>query len=109
MAMEVRENMRLRKVAVAAAAAAAVVFAPIAQADSQQDQTFISYLDGHNISADIADMNDAIQSGHLACRELAAGKGETTVEFDVSGANHPNLNMADASWVVAAAKKAFCP
>jgi hypothetical protein len=91
------------------AAAAAVVFATIAQADSQQEQMFISFLDGHNISARIADMNDAALSGHMACRELAAGKNEAQVEFDVSGANHPNLNMADASWVVAAARKAFCP
>jgi hypothetical protein len=91
------------------AAFAAITFTPVAQADSQQDQMFISFVDGHDISARIPDMNNAIQSGHLACRELAAGKDEISVEIDVSGANPPGINRADASWVVAAAKKAFCP
>jgi Protein of unknown function (DUF732) len=84
---------------------AAVAVAPVAHAD--HDQMFISVLDGHNLS--VPDMNSAIQSGHMACRELAAGKDEISVEIDVSGANPPGISRADASWVVAAAKKAFCP
>jgi hypothetical protein len=90
-----------------AAAIAAITFTPLAQADSQQDQMFISVLDGNNIS--VPDMNNAIQSGHMACSELAAGKSEIAVELDVSGANPPGISRADASWVIAAAKKAFCP
>lgn len=90
------------------AALAAITFSPQAHAD-QNDQMFVSFLDGHDISARIPDMNNAIQSGHMACRELAAGKSEIGVELDVSGANPPGLNRADASWVIAAAKKAFCP
>ena len=87
------------------AAIAAIAFAPVAQANN--DQMFISVLDGHNVS--VPDMNNAIQSGHMACRELAAGKDEIAVELDVSGANPPGISRADASWVIAAAKKAFCP
>jgi hypothetical protein len=90
-----------------ASAIAAITFAPLAQADSQQDQMFISVLDGNNIS--VPDMNNAIQSGHMSCSELAAGKSEIAVELDVLGANPPGVNRADASWAIAAAKKAFCP
>ncbi len=86
---------------------AAIAFSPQAYADN--DQMFISYLDGHGISARIPDMNNAVQSGYMACRELAAGKSEIAVEFDVSAANPPGLNRSDASWVIGAAKKAFCP
>ena len=91
------------------AAVAAITFAPLAHADSQSDQVFISFLDGHDISARIPDMNNAIQSGHMACEELAEGAPEVVVELDVSDANPPGLNRADASWVIAAAKEAFCP
>lgn len=90
------------------AALAAITVTPVAQADNN-DQMFISFLDGHDISARIPDMNNAIQSGHMACRELAAGKSEIGVELDVVGANPPGPSRADASWVVAAARKAFCP
>ncbi|MGA8543781.1 MAG: DUF732 domain-containing protein [Mycobacterium sp.] len=91
------------------AAFVAITLSPQAYADSQNDQMFISFLDGHDISARIPDMNNAVQSGYLACRELAAGKPEIDVELDVSGANPPGLSRADSSWVIAAAKKAFCP
>jgi hypothetical protein len=90
------------------AALAVITVTPAAQAGNN-DQMFISFLDGHDISARIPDMNNAIQSGHMACRELAAGKDEISVELDVSGANPPGISRADARWVIAAAKKAFCP
>jgi hypothetical protein len=91
-----------------AAAFTATAYAPLAQANTQ-DQMFIAFLDSHGISARLPDMNNAVQSGHLACRDLAAGKSEVDTEFDVVGANPPGISRADASWVVAAAKKAFCP
>ena len=54
------------------------------------------------------DMNVAVQSAHMACSELAAGKSEVAVELDVVGQNG-NLSRADASWVIAGAKQAYCP
>ena len=53
--------------------------------------------------------NSAIQSGHLACQDLAAGKGEINTEFDVIAANPSGLSRADASWIIGAAKRAYCP
>ncbi len=88
--------------------AAGIACAPAAQANTQ-DQMFIAYLDSHGVSARIPDMNSAIQSGHLACQDLAAGKGEINTEFDVIAANPSGLSRADASWIIGAAKKAFCP
>jgi Protein of unknown function (DUF732) len=96
-------------VAIPAVLAAGIACAPLAQADSNHDQMFISFLDGHGVSARLPDMNNAIQSGHMACQELAAGKSMVDVELDVSGANPPGISRADASWVIAAAQKAFCP
>jgi Protein of unknown function (DUF732) len=101
------KGMTVKLLIAGVAALAAITFAPVAQANN--DQMFISFLDGHDISARIPDMNNAVQSGHMACRELAAGKDEISVELDVSGANPPGISRADASWVIAAAKKAFCP
>jgi hypothetical protein len=102
---------KLRKVLLAgvAAALAATSCAPLAQADTQQDQMFIAYLDSHGVSARIPDMNSAVQSGHLACQDLAAGKGEINTEMDVVAANPSGLSRADASWIIGAAKRAFCP
>jgi hypothetical protein len=102
----------IRKSLVAAAIAVApltVACAPLAQADTQQDQRFIAYLDSHNVSQHISDMNTAVAAGHMACRELAAGKDEISTELDVAGAVSGNVSRADASWIIAAAKKAYCP
>ncbi len=86
--------------------AAGIACAPLAHADDH-DQMFISFLDSHNVR--VPDMNNAVQSGHLACRDLATGKSEIDTELDVAGANPPGISRADASWVIAAAKRAFCP
>jgi hypothetical protein len=95
-------------VAAAAAATALAPFTmPTAHADAA-DQQFFAVLDSHGVSAKYSDINNAIQSAHMACRELAAGKSEVAVQLDVVGAN-PNLSRADASWVVYGARKAYCP
>jgi hypothetical protein len=77
------------------AALAAITFAPVAQANN--DQMFNSFLDAHDISARIPDVNNAVQSGHMACRESAAGRDEISVELDVSGRTHPGISRSDAS------------
>jgi hypothetical protein len=88
--------------------AAGIACAPLAQANTQ-DQMFIAYLDSHNVSQHISDMNTAVAAGHMACRELAAGKDEISTELDVAGAVSGNVSRADASWIIAAAKRAYCP
>jgi hypothetical protein len=98
----------MRRSVLAVLVVAGIACAPVAQADNQ-DQMFIAFLDSHGVSARLPDMNNAVQSGHLACRDLAVGKNEIDTELDVSGANPPGISRADASWVIAAAKKAFCP
>lgn len=95
-----------KSVAIPAVLAAGIACAPLGQANTQ-DQMFIAYLDSHNVH--VPDMDSAIQSGHLACRDLAAGKGEIDTEFDVVGANPSGISRADASWIIGAAKRAFCP
>jgi hypothetical protein len=45
-------------------------------------------------------MDSAIQSGHLACRDVAAGKDEVSTEFDVLAMNPSGLSRADASWII---------
>ena len=97
-----------KAVVIAGVLAAGITCAPLAQANNQ-DQMFIAFLDSHGVSARLPDMNNAVQSGHMACQDLAAGKSMVDVELDVSEANPPGISRADASWVVAAAKKAFCP
>ena len=70
---------------------------------------FTAYLDSHNVSQHISDMGTAVAAGHMACRELAAGKDEISTELHVAGAVSGNVSRADASWIIAAAKRAFCP
>jgi hypothetical protein len=88
--------------------AAGITCAASAQADTQADQRFISVLDGHGVSAKYSDIQLAIQSAHMACSELAAGKSVVAVQLDVVGQNQ-NLSRADASWVVYGAQQAYCP
>jgi hypothetical protein len=59
---------------------------------------FIAYLDSRNVH--VPDMDSAIQSGHLACRDVAAGKDEVSTEFDVLAMNPSGLSRADASWII---------
>ncbi|OBH47296.1 DUF732 domain-containing protein [Mycobacterium mantenii] len=98
-----------KAVLIPAVLAAGIACAPVAQANTQQDQMFIAYLDSHNVSQHISDMNTAIAAGHMACRELAQGKDEISTELDVAGAVSGNVSRADASWIIGAAKRAFCP
>lgn len=98
-----------KAVLIPAVLAAGIACAPVAQANTQQDQMFIAYLDSHNVSQHISDMNTAIAAGQMACRELAQGKDEISTELDVAGAVSGNVSRADASWIIGAAKRAFCP
>lgn len=99
----------IKAVLIPAVLAAGIAWAPLAQADSTQDQMFIAYLDSHNVSQHISDMGTAVAAGQMACRELAQGKDEISTELDVAGAVSGNVSRADASWIIAAAKRAFCP
>ena len=98
----------MRTALIPAVLAAGIACAPVAQANTQ-DQMFIAFLDSHNVSQHISDMNTAVAAGHMACRELAAGKDEISTELDVAGAVSGNVSRADASWIIAAAKRAYCP
>ncbi|WP_297774531.1 DUF732 domain-containing protein [Mycobacterium sp.] len=97
-----------KTVLIPAVLTAGIAFTPLAQANTQ-DQMFIAYLDSHNVSQHISDMNTAVAAGHMACQELAAGKDEISTELDVAGAVSGNVSRADASWIIAAAKRAYCP
>jgi hypothetical protein len=86
-----------------AAAAMGIWSAPFAYAEPQ-DQVFLSYLAAHNVAVDT---NTAINAAHIACAQIADGESPSAVDEIVSQqvpAIKPNQY-----WIVAGARKAYCP
>ncbi|MGO4444063.1 DUF732 domain-containing protein [Mycobacterium sp. 2YAF39] len=85
-------------------AAAAMIYAPIAAADSADD-AFIGALTEQGVTWPGATPDNQIAAGKGVCQDWTAG---ATFEQEVTSLT-PNLTAEDAAFLIGAATAAYCP
>jgi Protein of unknown function (DUF732) len=91
------------KTTLVAAVIAGIWFAPSAYA-APQDQPFLSFLAAHNVAVDT---NTAINAAHIACAQVADGESPEVVA-EIVEQQVPAMH-GNEYWIVAGARKAYCP
>ncbi len=91
------------KTTLVAAVVVGIWVAPTAHADPQ-DQTLLSFLAANNV---VVDSNTAINAAHVACAQIADRESLVVVDAVVAR-QFPTLN-GNEYWIVAGARKAYCP
>ncbi len=93
-----------RSLPVVGIAAAAVLFAPTASADPD-DQAFLDALGSKGIT--YPTQQYAIDTGHQVCDLVSGGQAPTDVAAEIS--SNSGLSIEDTGFFVGAAIGAYCP